>query len=101
MVAGTKGEEKEMSRDHILQTSIPDEAFRFSFEGTGEPWQVWGTRRAGTVLCFRKTPLAFQVEGSWERKGQDWGRRPGRMLGQGGHWGVRESWNRVWERKRR
>lgn len=52
-MAGTKGEEKEISRDHILQISIPDEEFRYSFDGTGEPWQVWGTRRAGTVLCFR------------------------------------------------
>lgn len=69
-MAGTKHAEKEVSRDHILQTSIPDKEFGSSFEGTGEPWQVSSARRAGTGLCFREVPLAFRLRVTGRKGGK-------------------------------
>lgn len=61
-MAGAKGREKEVSMDHIRKAAIPDEEFRSSLEGTGEPWQVWGTRRVGTsehlTSCFLAMSLS-------------------------------------------
>lgn len=69
-MAVTKHAEKEVSRDHILQMSSPDKEFGSSLEGTGEPWQVLSTRRAGTGLCFREAPLAFSLRVAGRKEGK-------------------------------
>lgn len=51
-MVGTKSEEKEISRDQILQASISEEEFRSSLEGTGEPQQIWDTEGQGQVCAL-------------------------------------------------